>query len=92
MKRLITKSVLSILLVSLSGGVYGQRESALSETLSIDRLSWLTENWKGPRDRGVLEEIGCHRLLVRLLLEFAQAKNQKQDSLKLFTSEKSTAA
>ena len=57
MKRLITISVLSILLVSLPGGVYGQRESALSETLSIDRLSWLTGNWKGPRDGGVLEEI-----------------------------------
>ena len=42
MKRLITISVLSILLVSLSGGVYGQRESALTETLSIDHLSWLT--------------------------------------------------
>ena len=50
-------SVLSILLASLTSGVYGQCESALSETLSIDRLSWLTGSWKGPRDGGVLEEI-----------------------------------
>ena len=57
MTRLITTSVISILLASLSGGGYGQRKSSLSETLSIDRRSWLTGNWKGPRDGGVLEEI-----------------------------------
>ena len=52
MKKLIT----SILLMVLANASYGQAESALDETLSIDRLSWLTGNWKGPRDGGVLEE------------------------------------
>ena len=54
MKKLITKALLLIALANVS---YGQAESALDETLSIDRLSWLTGNWKGPRDGGVLEEI-----------------------------------
>lgn len=53
MKNLITTAFLMVL-ASVS---YGQAESALDETLSIDRLSWLTGNWKGPRDGGVLEEI-----------------------------------
>ena len=57
MKKLLTTTALSLLLVSLASGVYGQIESALSESLSIDRLNWLTGNWKGPRDGGVLEEI-----------------------------------
>ena len=57
MKKLLTTTALSLLLVSLASGVYGQSESALSESLSIDRLSWLTGNWKGPRDGGALEEI-----------------------------------
>ena len=53
MKKLITTAFLMVL-ASVS---FGQTESALSETLSIDRLGWLTGNWKGPRDGGVLEEI-----------------------------------
>ena len=53
----LTSTAVSLLLMSLASVSYGQAESALSETLSIDRLSWLTGNWKGPRDGGVLEEI-----------------------------------
>ena len=56
MKPLLTTTLLLLLVSFFSGGVSGQDESALSETLSIDRLSWLTGNWKGPRDGGVLEE------------------------------------
>ncbi len=57
MKPLLNTTLLLLLVIGFSGGVSGQDESALSETLSIDRLSWLTGNWKGPRDGGVLEEI-----------------------------------
>ena len=58
MKNLLNTTLLALLLViGFSGGAIGQDESALNETLSIDRLSWLTGNWKGPRDGGVLEEI-----------------------------------
>ena len=57
MKPLLTTTLLLLLVSFFSGGVSGQDESALSEALSIDRLSWLTGNWKGPRDGGVLEEI-----------------------------------
>ena len=58
MKNLLNTTLLALLLViGFSGGASGQDESVLSETLSIDRLSWLTGNWKGPRDGGVLEEI-----------------------------------
>ena len=54
MNKLITTAFLLIALANVS---YEQAEPALNETLSIDRLSWLTGNWKGPRDGGVLEEI-----------------------------------
>ena len=54
MNKLITTAFLLMVLANVS---YGQADSALDETLSIDRLSWLTGNWKGPRDGGVLEEI-----------------------------------
>ena len=54
MTKLITTAFLLIALANVS---YGQAESALNETLSIDRLSWLTGNWKGPIDGGALEEI-----------------------------------
>ena len=56
MKPLLTTTLLLLLVSFFSGGVSGQDESTLSEALSIDRLSWLTGNWKGPRDGGVLEE------------------------------------
>ncbi len=49
--------LLLLLVIGYSGVVSGQNDSALRETLSIDRLSWLTGNWKGPRNGGVLEEI-----------------------------------
>ena len=54
MKKLIT---VAFLLMALANVSYGQAESALDGTLSIDRLSWLTGNWKGPINGGVLEEI-----------------------------------
>ena len=57
MKPLLTTTLLLLLVIGFSGSVSGQDVSALSETLTIDRLSWLTGNWKGPRDGGVLEEI-----------------------------------
>ena len=57
MKPLLNTTLLFLLVIGFSGGVNGQDESALNETLSIDRLTWLTGNWKGPRDGGVLEEI-----------------------------------
>lgn len=53
MKKLIT----TVFLMVLASVSYGQAKSALDEIISIDRLSWLTGNWKGPRDGGVLEEI-----------------------------------
>ena len=53
----INKLITTAFLMVLASVSYGQAESALDETLSIDRLSWLTGNWKGPRDGGVLEEI-----------------------------------
>ena len=54
MKKLIT----TVLLMVLASVSYGQAKSALDEIISIDRLSWLTGNWKGPRDGGVLVRAG----------------------------------
>jgi hypothetical protein len=54
MKKLIT---IAFLLMALPNVSCGQAELALDGTLSIDRLSWLTGNWKGPINGGVLEEM-----------------------------------